>query len=69
MERTNADTVEEEGPGIANYPAVLGDTPGGGQHDQTDKHDGRILNQTPTTANPVLKLAWESFHSGSPALQ
>lgn len=54
MERTNTDTVEEQRPRIADHPAVLGNTPGGGQHEQTDEHDGSILNQTPTTANPAL---------------
>lgn len=49
---SNTDTVEEQRPSVANNPAVLGDTPGGGKHDQTDKHNCGILNQTPATAKP-----------------
>lgn len=48
---TNA--VEEERPGVADDPSVLGNTPGGHQHDQTDEHDGGVLDQTPATTNPV----------------
>lgn len=49
---TDTDTVEEERPGVANDPAVLGDTPSSSQHQQTDKHDGGILDQTPATTDP-----------------
>lgn len=51
---TNTDTVDEQRPSIANHPAVEGKAPGSREHQQTDKHDGRILNQAPTTTDPDL---------------
>ena len=49
----DTDTVEEERPGVANDPTVLGDTPTAHQHDETDKHDGGVLDKTPATAEPI----------------
>jgi hypothetical protein len=49
---TNTNAVEEQRPSIADNPAILGDTPGSGKHDQTEEHDGSILDKTPTTTNP-----------------
>lgn len=45
--------VEEEGPGIANDPAFEGEAPASGKHEQANEHDDGILNQAPTTADPV----------------
>ena len=53
---TNADAIEEQRPSIANYPSVESEAPGGREHQQTDKHDGRILNETPATAQPSLSI-------------
>lgn len=39
---TNA--VEKERPDVADNPAVLSNTPRGGQHDQSEKHDNSILD-------------------------
>lgn len=50
---TNTNRVEEERPGIANDPALQRKTPGSGKHDQTDKHDDGVLNETPATTDPV----------------
>lgn len=52
---TDTDTVEEERPDVADHPAVLRDTPGGGQHNQTQEHDQGVLDETPATAEPVTK--------------
>lgn len=53
---TNTDTVDEETPSITDNPAILGHTPGGSQHDKTEKHDNGVLNQTPSTAKPIHSL-------------
>lgn len=45
--------VEEERPSIADNPALEGQTPRSREHEQTDKHDGGILNETPATTNPI----------------
>lgn len=50
---TNTERVEEEGPGVANDPALEGETPRGCEHEQTNEHDDGVLNQTPATADPV----------------
>lgn len=52
----NTDTVEEERPGVAYNPAIHCDTPRCGKHEQTEKHDCGILNQTPSTAEPRLAV-------------
>lgn len=48
----DADAVNKERPGIADDPAVLRDAPGGGDHDQTQQHDGGVLNQAPSSTKP-----------------
>lgn len=50
---SNTDTVEEQRPDVANDPAVLSNTPGGGKHDETEEHDHGILNKTPAASEPV----------------
>ena len=50
----NTDAVEEESPGVANYPAILSNTPGCSEHKKTDEHDGCVLNQTPSSTEPSL---------------
>lgn len=56
---TNTDAVEEQGPGVANDPTVLGDTPSGREHNKTGGHDCGILNKTPPTTNPGDRLDLE----------
>ena len=51
----NTDSVEEERPDVADDPAVLSDTPGGGKHEKTDKHDDGVLDETMATAQPVTE--------------
>lgn len=51
---TNTEAVDKEGNGVADDPAVEGQTPRGSEHDKTEGHDDSILNETKTTANPVL---------------
>lgn len=50
---TNTNRVEEERPSIADDPALESKTPGSGKHEETNKHDDGILNETPATTNPV----------------
>lgn len=50
---TNTDRVEEERPGIADDPALKSKTPGSGKHEETDKHDDGVLDETPATTDPV----------------
>jgi hypothetical protein len=52
---TDTYAVEEESPGVTDDPAVLGDTPGSGKHEKTDKHDDSILDETMTTAQPITE--------------
>ena len=46
-------TVEEERPSIADNPALEVQTPRSREHEQPNKHDGGILDETPATTNPV----------------
>jgi hypothetical protein len=50
---SNTDTVEEESPDVADDPSVLGNTPGGGEHKQTNEHDDGVLDETKATTEPV----------------
>jgi hypothetical protein len=50
---SDTNTIEEEGPGVADNPSVLGNTPGGSEHDETNKHDDGVLDETEATAEPV----------------
>jgi hypothetical protein len=52
---TDTNAVEEQRPGVANDPAVLSDSPGRGKHQKTDKHDCGILDQTPSSTEPVVQ--------------
>jgi hypothetical protein len=52
---TNA--VNEETPGITDYPPVQVQTPGSRKHDKTKQHDNGILNQTPATSDTGRSLA------------
>lgn len=54
---SNTNTIDEEGPGVANNPSVQRRTPRRDQHDQTQQHDHSILNETPTTSNTGRRLA------------
>ena len=51
----NTDTVEEERPSITDDPSVLSHTPRCSKHEQTQKHDGSILNETPTSTQPAAR--------------
>lgn len=59
---TNTDTVDEETPSVTDDPAILSHTPGGSQHNKTEKHDDSILDQTPATANPCPTLVQSHWH-------
>lgn len=48
----DADAVDEERPGVAHHPAVLGDAPGGRDHDETQQHDDGILDEAPPSTQP-----------------
>lgn len=50
---TDTETVEEERPGVADDPALKGETPAGSEHEKTDEHDGSILDETPASADPI----------------
>lgn len=50
---SDTDGVKEEGPGVANDPAVECHAPRGSQHEQTNEHDDGILNETPSTTDPI----------------
>jgi hypothetical protein len=52
---SDTDAVEEERPDIADNPTVLGNAPGSCEHEQTEKHDRSILNQTPSATEPVTE--------------
>lgn len=41
---SNTDTVEEEGPGVTDDPAVQIDTPGCNEHEETTEHDECVLD-------------------------
>lgn len=49
---TNTNTVEEERDGVADDPALEIETPRGREHEQTAKHDQRILDETPSATEP-----------------
>ena len=57
---TDANAVEEERPDVADNPAVLGHAPCGREHDQAEKHDHCVLDQTETTTDPRL-VSWRFF--------
>lgn len=57
----DTDTVDEQRQDVADDPAVPGNTPGAGEHNQTDSHDGGILDKTPATANPVTEESDEDL--------
>jgi hypothetical protein len=46
-------TVEEERPGVEDDPALEGCTPTSSEHDKTEEHDNSVLDETPTTTDPV----------------
>lgn len=48
---TDADAVEEEGPGVADDPAVEGGAPGGNEHDEAEEHDDGVLDETPSATD------------------
>lgn len=62
---SNTDTVDEETPSVTDDPAILGHTPGGSQHDKTEKHDHGVLDQTPSTAEPSRALIRSPSHEES----
>ena len=49
---TNTNTIEKQRPSIADHPAVQSNTPSGRKHQQTDKHDCRILDETKSPTKP-----------------
>jgi len=53
----DADPVEEEGPAVADDPAVLGHSPCSREHQKTDKHDHCVLDEAPSSAEPVTNDA------------
>lgn len=54
---TDTDGVEEQRPHVTDNPAVLGNTPRGSKHDQTDEHDDSILNETPATTDTIISIS------------
>lgn len=50
---TDTESVDEKTPSVANDPTVQACAPHGGQHDQPEEHDQRILNETGFSADPV----------------
>ena len=52
---TDTNAVKEKGPCVADDPTVQGGTPSTDQHDETEKHDGCILDQTPSTTEPSIR--------------
>jgi len=46
-------TIEKQRPSVADNPAFQGQAPAGSDHEQANEHDGSILDQTPTTTNPI----------------
>src|SRR5947207_15324553 len=76
---SNANAVEEQSPDVANNPAILSDTPRTHQHDETEEHDGGILNEAPPSTHPIAENAdqdladndtadLEIFNSSDPCL-
>ena len=64
---TNTDAVEEQGPHITDDPAIQSSAPSTDKHDQTNEHDGCVLNQTPSTTEPRHALASTSPRVGNTA--
>lgn len=62
---TNTETVNEEGPGVADHPAFQGGTPGSGEHDQSQDHDESILDETPSSTDPVTDELTEKANAVS----
>lgn len=58
---TDTNAVEEERPDVADNPTVLSDTPSGCEHQQTDKHDDGILDETVSATEPVTKNTNENL--------
>jgi hypothetical protein len=54
---TDANTVEEERPDIANDPTVLRYSPCCCKHDEAEEHNSRILDQAPSATNPITNDA------------
>ncbi len=46
-------TVEEEREGIADDPALDIQAPGSSEHEEANEHDGGVLDQAPSSTNPV----------------
>lgn len=59
---TDTQRVEEQGPGIANDPALESKAPRGSEHEKTNKHDDGILDQAPATTNPVTNNLERTRH-------
>ena len=51
----NTNTVEEERPCVADDPPVESGAPGTDKHDETNEHDGGILDETPSTTEPNIR--------------
>ena len=52
---TNTNPVEKERPRVADDPTVEGGTPSADKHDETQEHDGGILDQTPSPTKPDIR--------------
>jgi hypothetical protein len=50
---TDTNGIEEERPSVADYPSIERGSPGSSEHDETDKHDDGVLNETPSATNGV----------------
>ena len=50
---TNTNTVDEQTPSIHDRPTAQRGSPHGRQHDQSDKHDQGVLNETEFPADPI----------------
>jgi hypothetical protein len=55
---TDTNPIEKKRPGVADNPAIEIAAPGCCEHDETEKHDNGVLNQTPATANPEALLGY-----------
>ncbi len=52
----DSDPIKKESPNVANNPSILGHAPCGREHDQSNEHNGGVLDQTPSSTEPRISL-------------
>ena len=56
---TDTNTIKEQTPGVEDNPPILSRCPRSSKHEKSNEHNDSILDETPTSTNPVLMLIIE----------